>query len=153
MWWLFNKVATAIYRLVRRSSNENGACWAHHVARITHDLLAQIAMAETHRAPGARSQAGAEGLMQFMPRTWRAYGRGSPFNPDDATRAARIYLDYLQLFGGSLAKMLSAWNSGPNHVLRLIRRWGEDDWSYHLPPQTEHFVTTVLRGLDSKCSP
>jgi soluble lytic murein transglycosylase-like protein len=131
-----------------------GACWAHHVARITHDLLAQIAMAETHRDPGASSHAGAEGLMQFMPRTWREYGYGSPFNPGAATRAACIYLDYLrQLFGGSLAKMLAAWNSGPNHVLRLIRRWGDDDWSYHLPHQTERFVNTVLSGLDSKCSP
>jgi soluble lytic murein transglycosylase-like protein len=113
------------------------ACWLHHVTMVTQDLLYQIAMAESQLDPSARSQAGAQGLMQFMPGTWHQYGHGSPFNPDKATLAARIYLDYLmRLFHGELAKMLAAYNCGENHVLGLISRWG-DDWSYHLPHQTE----------------
>jgi membrane-bound lytic murein transglycosylase MltF len=45
--------------------------------------------------PRSVSPSGAKGLCQFMPGTWKEWGEGDPFNPEDAIRAKCKYMAYL----------------------------------------------------------
>lgn len=54
---------------------------------------------ESNWDPKAKSPAGAEGIAQFMPGTWAAFGEGGdPLNPDDAIPALGRYMLYLREF-------------------------------------------------------
>lgn len=76
-------------------------------------VAAQINM-ESGWNPGAVSSAGAQGIAQFMPGTFAAYGSGSPFNVDDAFRAYVNYMrTLLNSFGGDTREALAAYNAGP----------------------------------------
>jgi hypothetical protein len=56
-------------------------------------ILASINLIESKMGRlNGPSSAGALGPMQFMPATWDAYGRGSPFNTHNAIMAAARYL-------------------------------------------------------------
>lgn len=68
----------------RSAAAEFGLDWTY---------LAAIHLVETRmgRIRGT-STAGARGPMQFMPRTWEAYGEGDIEDPEDAIRAAARYL-------------------------------------------------------------
>jgi membrane-bound lytic murein transglycosylase B len=57
--------------------------------RLRWTILAGVGKVESgHGANMGPSSAGALGPMQFMPGTWRAYGRGSVWDPADAIPAA-----------------------------------------------------------------
>lgn len=78
--------------------------------------LAQIldaqAIVESSNNPRAVSPAGAMGLHQFMPATWKQYGRGSPFNPVASRDAAARYLSDLYAKYGDARLALAAYNGG-----------------------------------------
>jgi Transglycosylase SLT domain len=60
---------------------------AHY--RMSWTILAGVGKVESgHGANNGPSSAGARGPMQFMPGTWRAYGRGNINDPRDAIPAA-----------------------------------------------------------------
>ncbi|MET7761879.1 peptidoglycan DD-metalloendopeptidase family protein [Streptomyces sp. NPDC005393] len=92
-------------------------------------IAAQIE-AESGWNPNAKSPVGAEGLSQFMPGTWKTWGRDddnngriSPYDPGDAimaqgrydcalSRQVRRYVD-----GGNIVDLaLAAYNAGPGAV-------------------------------------
>lgn len=93
--------------------------------------LAAIGKVETDHGRGSEvSSAGAEGPMQFMPSTWRAYGVdgdgdgvASIWDAADAVPAAA---DYLCANGGgdpaTLASAIFAYNHDPGYV-RLVLEW------------------------------
>ncbi len=67
--------------------------------------------------PNAVSKAGAQGIAQFIPGTWKSYGHGSPFNPPDAFAAYTAYMkSLLNDFHGDLRKALAAYNAGPGNI-------------------------------------
>lgn len=110
------------------------------------DLISRIAKVESNFDPMAESHAGAQGLMQFMPGTWRQYGQGSPFNPIEAIRAAQRYLAHLfsmPELGGDPAKVVASYNAGEGAVTAAIRKFGAD-WLSHLPKETQNYVPKVL---------
>lgn len=79
-------------------------------------IAAQIAL-ESSWNPNAVSGAGAEGIAQFMPATFAAYGKGSPFNPADAFAAYTAYMKaLLKQEGGDVRKALEAYNAGPGNL-------------------------------------
>ena len=104
-------------------------------------LLAAQLEAESGFDATARSEAGAQGIAQFMPATWagewnpqRAH---SPFDPGPAIAAqARLMHDLLERAGGDVATALAAYNAGPAvmpadwpretraYVARILRRFG-----------------------------
>jgi membrane-bound lytic murein transglycosylase B len=61
------------------------------------------------------SIAGARGPMQFMPRTWDAYGEGDIDDPHDAIRAAARYL-VASGAPGDMRRALFAYNRSENYV-------------------------------------
>jgi murein DD-endopeptidase MepM/ murein hydrolase activator NlpD len=95
---------------------------------------------------GARSSAGAQGLAQFMPATWAAYGNGGdPFDPADAIAAYGRYMAALKQEVQALADgdanelvrlTLAAYNAGPGAVQQ----------HQGIPPyeETQHYVETIL---------
>ena len=95
---------------------------------------AVIAVESRHR-PDAVSSAGAQGLMQLMPRTARMLGVVDPFDPRANVEGGVAYLRRLgDEFGTVLA--LAAYNAGPG----AVRKHGG------VPPfpETRGFVRSVL---------
>ncbi|KAB7740040.1 peptidoglycan DD-metalloendopeptidase family protein [Nostocoides sp. F2B08] len=100
-------------------------------------LLAGIGMAETaHGRIRATSTAGAQGLMQFMPATWRIYGvdgdgdgRADILNDADSTMSAANYLTASRVHNGpdGVRDALFAYNRAHwyvNDVLQYAESYG-----------------------------
>ncbi len=93
----------------------------------------------------SRSAAGAQGPMQFMPATWRAYGLGGDIHdPHDSILGAA---NYLHAAGAprNLRRALHAYNPSPAYVdavLRYARRIGADRRAYYELYSWQVFVRT-----------
>ncbi|OAG28293.1 lytic transglycosylase [Thermodesulfatator autotrophicus] len=99
-------------------------------------LLKAIARVESNFDPYAVSHKGAQGLMQLMPATAKAYGVKNCFHLEENVRAAAAFLkDLLEEFE-SLELALAAYNAGPNKVKKFKK----------IPPypETRHYVKKVL---------
>ncbi len=84
-------------------------------------ILKAIASVESDFRPdavGPRTRSGrAQGMMQFVPATAKAYGLDDPFDPAKSVdAAARLMRDNLKQFNGDLGKALEAYNGGPSLV-------------------------------------
>jgi soluble lytic murein transglycosylase-like protein len=106
-------------------------------------LLTAVARAESGFDPSARSSAGAQGLMQFMPATARSLGI-DPWNPEQAVDgAARLLKENLQRFG-STELALAAYNAGPG----AVAKYGG------VPPysETQNYVRKIMTELRSEAA-
>jgi soluble lytic murein transglycosylase-like protein len=115
---------------------------------LTPTLLAAQIEQESGWDPGARSAAGAQGIAQFLPGVWAAYGADGDgdgvrdvWNPADAILAAarfdcRLLQEVSSVPGDRVRNMLAAYNAGAERV----RRYGG------VPPfpQTRAYVATIL---------
>ena len=82
-------------------------------------LVAAVVETESRFRTHARSQVGARGLMQLMPRTGRWLGAGNLYDPNQNLDAGTKYLSYLtQRFDGNLKKTIAAYNAGEGNVRR-----------------------------------
>ena len=84
-------------------------------------ILKAIASVESSFRPnirGPRTRHGqAQGLMQFIPATAKAYGLDDPFDPAKSIdAAARLMRDNIKMFKGDVGKALEAYNGGPRLV-------------------------------------
>lgn len=92
------------------------------------ELVAAVVHTESKFIPTARSQAGAVGLMQLVPKTGRWLGARDLTNPSQNIQAGAKYLRYLtDRFNGDTRKAVAAYNAGEGNV----RRFGG------VPPFTE----------------
>lgn len=115
-------------------------------------LLAAQAHQESAFRPEAVSKAGAQGLMQFMPATWREWGKGlDPFDAAASLDAGIRYMKYLLArYRGAAdpeALALAAYNSGMGNVDAAIRKTGRTDWegiNAALPAETRAYVPAIL---------
>jgi hypothetical protein len=83
-------------------------------------LLAAQIYAESNFNPFVTSNAGAQGIAQFMPGTAQALGLDNPFDPDQAIDAqAHLMRDLLRRFA-SVPLALAAYNAGPAAVARCM---------------------------------
>jgi hypothetical protein len=81
-------------------------------------LLAAQLYVESGFNPYARSNAGAQGIAQFMPGTARAYGLANPYDASRAIDAqGHLMRDLLRQFG-SVPLALAGYNAGPAPVQR-----------------------------------
>lgn len=90
-------------------------------------LLQAVASVESGFNPRVQSSAGAQGLMQFMPGTWRTYGQGrSPWDPAASIDAAAAKLAHDGAAGGDaggIARALHAFNPSWSYVRTVLARW------------------------------
>jgi hypothetical protein len=100
-------------------------------------LVAAVIEQESRFHKTARSQVGAQGLMQLMPRTGRWMGAQNLYDPEQNIDAGVRYIKYLQgRFGGNLKKTIAAYNAGEGNV----KRYGG------VPPfgETQTYVKRVM---------
>jgi soluble lytic murein transglycosylase-like protein len=100
-------------------------------------LVAAVMETESRFHTRARSQVGAMGLMQLMPRTGRWLGAKNLYDPDQNIEAGTKYLSYLsKRFDGNLKNTIAAYNAGEG----TVQRYGG------VPPyqETRIYVTRVL---------
>lgn len=102
------------------------------------ELITAVIRAESNFKIGAVSSAGAQGLMQLMPKTAEALGVEDPFDIEQNIDGGSKYLrKMLDRFGGSVPKALAAYNAGPGTVLKYDGR---------VPyPETRRYVKRVLQ--------
>jgi hypothetical protein len=102
-------------------------------------LVAAVMETESSFQTDARSEMGAQGLMQLMPSTGRWLGAKDLYDPDQNVEAGAKYLSYLsKRFDGNLKKTIAAYNAGEGAVER-----------YHgIPPyrETRDYVSRVLNS-------
>ena len=100
------------------------------------ELVAAVVHTESKFHPSARSGAGAQGLMQLVPRTGRWLGARNLMDPAQNVMAGTKYLRYLtDRFDGNTTKAIAAYNAGEGNV----RRFGG------VPPfrETRNYVSRV----------
>ncbi len=84
------------------------------------ELVAAVVHTESKFIPTARSQAGAVGLMQLVPKTGHWLGAKDLTNPTQNIQAGAKYLRYLtNRFGGDTQKAIAAYNAGEGNVRRF----------------------------------
>jgi len=107
-------------------------------AGIHPDLVYAVAAVESSFDPHARSEKGAQGLMQLMPETADRFGVRDPFDPQQNVRGGTLFLRHLlDLFDGDVRLALAAYNAGENVVLAM----------HKVPPyeETRTYVSKVLK--------
>jgi len=72
-------------------------------------LLAAQCRWESDFDPYAVSEAGAKGIAQFMPDTWREIGHGDPFDVRESVRAQAKYMLYLAMLHAETGKTTPWW--------------------------------------------
>ena len=105
------------------------------------ELVAAVVNTESKFKPTARSQRGAIGLMQLVPRTGRWMGANNLADPAQNIQAGAKYLKYLSdRFGGDQQKVIAAYNAGEGNVRRFNG----------VPPfrETRNYVTKVRSFQD-----
>lgn len=105
------------------------------------DLLASVVRAESGGNAQAVSRAGAQGLMQLMPKTAARLGVRDSFAPEENIAGGTAYLDsLLKRYHGKLALALAAYNAGPAAV---------DHWHGIPPyPETRAYVARVIHEFN-----
>jgi soluble lytic murein transglycosylase-like protein len=87
---------------------------------VSPELVAAVARAESSFHPTARSQRGAIGVMQLVPRTGRWLGATDLTDPTQNIVAGAKYLGYLSdRFGGNEDHVIAAYNAGEGNIRRF----------------------------------
>lgn len=97
-----------------------------------------IISAESAYKPGAKSHAGAMGLMQLMPGTARRFGVTEPYNTGQNVRGGATYLKWLlNEFDGDMQLAAAGYNAGEGNVRKYGRK---------IPPfiETRAYVPKVM---------
>lgn len=106
-------------------------------------LVAAVVETESRFRSDARSQVGARGLMQLMPKTGRWMGARNLYNAEQNVDAGAKYLKYLNgRFDGNLTKTIAAYNAGEG----VVRRYNG------VPPfrETRSYVKNVMSRYEKR---
>lgn len=110
------------------------------------DLVKKVIKAESNFDPKAISKAGAQGLMQLMPKTAEAMGVDDPFDPIQNVKGGTKYLNQqLTRFNGDVEMALAAYNAGPERVAKLVKRY-PDNWKAMLPKETQQYISKITNA-------
>lgn len=127
----------------------DGILVSHHLPK----ELKYLAVIESQLHPGAISWVGAVGPWQLMPGTARILGLKVSRRVDErtnyikSTHAAARYLNDLYAQFGDWLLVIAAYNGGPGHVLKAIRKSGSRnfwDLQYYLPAESRNHVKKFI---------
>ena len=108
------------------------------------EVLTRLVWTESRFRPGAISEAGAQGIAQFMPATAAERGLVDPFDSEQAILGAAELLADLDLRFGNIGLAVAAYNAGPNRIQNWLAGTGQ------LPPETPTYVQAVTgRTMES----
>lgn len=110
---------------------------AAHQHNVPVGLLTRLVWSESRFDAGAVSQAGAQGIAQFMPATAAERGLQDPFDPRQSLAAAASLLSALKQRFGNFGLAAAAYNGGPARVSGWLRN------QRRLPEETRSYVKAV----------
>lgn len=125
-------VSNQVNSLINQASAKYGV-----PAELIHSVIQQESGFNTN----AVSQAGAVGLMQLMPATWKSYQVTNPYDPAQNIDAGTHYLsDLIHRFNGNTNLALAAYNAGP----AAVTHYGG------IPPypETQLYVSQILNRIN-----
>jgi hypothetical protein len=106
-------------------------------------LVKAVVKAESNFNHTAVSKAGAQGLMQLMPRTAKEMGVEDPFDPlQNIWGGARYLKRMLDRHGGNINKALAAYNWGPGNLER-------HGYGGNLPGETRRYIEVVNKNYSN----
>ena len=93
------------------------------------------------------SPAGAKGVMQFMPATWKQYGKGDITNPYDSIDAAgRYFADLMTRYNGNVDAAITEYNGGIKQA-RAVQAGGSPSAT-----ETINYLARVKEGLNANAA-
>lgn len=96
-----------------------------------------------------KSSAGAQGLAQFMPATWSAYGSGSPCDPKQALKAYLKFMGKLMsMFPKRIDLALAGYNWGPSRgILKSALQENKPftELKSKIPAETYNYTSSILQ--------
>jgi len=108
-------------------------------------LIKAVISVESNGNPKAVSPAGAQGLMQLMPKTAADLGVTDPFDAAQNVRAGSRYLkQLLDRYKGNLQLALAAYNWGMGHLERNPN---------NLPKETRNYIVRVEKQYQKNLNP
>lgn len=114
------------------------------------NMLAAQGFVESNFNPRAISPAGAQGVMQFMPRT-AADSNVRSFDPNSAIPGAgQLMGGFMQKYQGNPVEALAAYNWGPGHVDQWIQN-GRN--VAQLPEETRNYIMGVTNRMYGNAVP
>ena len=136
---LFARLPPVMKPVVPRTHAE--ICESLTQAALSNDLPAaffiHLLFQESRFRPEVVSNAGAQGIAQFMPETSASVGLDNPFDPLEAIPAsARLLRDLFHQFG-NLGLAAAAYNAGPKRIQDWLAKKGK------LPEETQGYVKTI----------
>jgi soluble lytic murein transglycosylase-like protein len=116
--------------LLNTTANEQG---------IDPRVLAAVIKIESDFRVDARSEDGAEGLMQLMPITQREMALSNPYNPsENMTAGSGYFIKQYKRFNFNLDSALWAYNAGPERVKQNV-----------LPAETREYINRFYLYLNA----
>ncbi|MGY4626253.1 lytic transglycosylase domain-containing protein [Bradyrhizobium sp. USDA 4486] len=100
-------------------------------------FFARLIWQESRFRSNEVSQAGAQGVAQFMPETAAEVGLDDPFDPMKALPASAKFLSKLRDDFGNLGLAAAAYNAGPGRIQRWLAKESE------LPRETRDYVRII----------
>lgn len=116
---------------------------------VNENLIRSIIKVESNFNPNATSPAGAKGLMQLMPSTYKNLGITNPYdiesNIDGGTKHIR---EFLNMYNGDEQMALMAYNGGCGRMLKRGVKSPSD--IYKMPKETQNYVPKVMSYYKGK---
>lgn len=130
----------------------------HTYGGIPEPIINALTWQESRDNPNAQSKAGAMGIAQVMPTTWKAYGGGNPYDPEQNKEVAgRVLSDEMSRFSGNQELAFAAYNAGSPKVIAALKQAGyslkdASDVSFdtvknYLPSETQAYVPSIMNRI------